>query len=64
MGGIVGFSSNKSNTMAVVTIAECANYGDLDTQVARASGIVAAANRYTEIENCVNEGDNVNALPR
>ena len=62
VGGIVGFSSNKSNTMAVVTIAECANYGDLDTQVARASGIVAAANRYTEIENCVNEGDNVNAF--
>lgn len=31
VGGIVGFSSNKSNTMAVVTIAECANYGDLDT---------------------------------
>lgn len=47
---------------AVVTIAECTNYGDLDTQVARASGIVAAANRYTEIENCVNEGDNVNAF--
>ena len=62
VGGIVGFSSNKSNTTAVVTIAECANYGDLDTQVARASGIVAAANRYTEIENCVNEGDNVNAF--
>jgi len=62
VGGIVGFSSNKSNTMAVVTIAECANYGDLDTQVARASGIVAAANRYTESENCVNEGDNVNAF--
>lgn len=48
--------------LAEVTIAECANYGDLDTQVARASGIVAAANRYTEIENCVNEGDNVNAF--
>ena len=62
VGGIVGFSSNKSNTTAVVTIAECTNYGDLDTQVARASGIVAAANRYTEIENCVNEGDNVNAF--
>ena len=62
VGGIVGFSSNKSNTTAVVTIAECANYGDLDTQVARASGIVAAANRYTEIENCLNEGDNVNAF--
>lgn len=62
IGGIVGFSSNKSNTTAVVTIAECTNYGDLDTQVARASGIVAAANRYTEIENCVNEGDNVNAF--
>lgn len=61
-GGIAGFSSNKANTTAVVTFADCINYGDLDTQVARASGIVAAANRYTEIENCVNEGDNVNAF--
>ncbi|WP_295940747.1 hypothetical protein [uncultured Alistipes sp.] len=63
VGGIVGFSSNKANTVAVVRIVECVNYGDLDTQAARASGIVAAANRYTEIEGCVNEGDNINAFP-
>ena len=58
-GGIVGAICANENDSHILS---CTNYGDLDTQVARASGIVAAANRYTEIENCVNEGDNVNAF--
>ncbi len=63
VGGIVGFSSNNSSSTVPVVIRNCVNYGDLDTAAGRASGIAAAANRYTVFEGCVNEGDNISRFP-
>lgn len=62
MAGICGFATGNATNKICNDIAYCDNYGNITSNSARASGIVAAANRYTEIENCVNEGDNVNAF--
>ena len=40
--------------------ATCVNNGDITTKVGRASGIVAAANRYTHLTDCANYGNNFN----
>lgn len=61
VGGIVGFSSNLSGVEDAVNITECDNYGDINSAAARASGIVAAANRYTMVRKCTNYGNNVNS---
>lgn len=62
MAGICGFATGNATNKICNDIAYCDNYGNITSNSARSSGIVAAANRYTEIENCVNEGDNVNAF--
>ena len=45
-----------------VTFTGCVNRGNLSTKAARASGIVAAANRYTHLTDCTNYGHNDNAF--
>lgn len=37
---------------------------DIESGTARASGIVAACNRYTHIRGCDNYGDNINTHPK
>ncbi len=60
--GIVGFSTNYTGKTTEVRIAKCVNYGDLETETGRVSGIVASANRYTSVEECVNWGESVNVF--
>ena len=61
--GIVGFSHAHADTQKMNTISSCSNYGDMTSQLARTSGICAAANRSTEIFNCENNGNQVNSFP-
>lgn len=61
--GIVGFAHALQTSEEVNTISSCSNYGDMTSQFARTSGIVAAANRNTEIFNCENNGNQVNSFP-
>lgn len=56
LGGIAGFSSNTNNTTLVKFI-DCTNDADIYSAAGRSSGILAAANRYTVLQNCVNNGD-------
>lgn len=59
-GGICGFSTNADTSDKLVKIVGCLNYGDMETSLARISGIVASANRYTEISDCKNYGNSIN----
>lgn len=61
VGGIAGFTTNTNNTTNV-TVTDCINDGDIYTNVGRASGIVAAANRYTKLKNCTNNGNQSNSF--
>ena len=61
--GIVGFAHALADTEKMNTISSCSNYGDMTSQLARTSGICAAANRSTEIFNCENNGNQVNSFP-
>lgn len=60
IGGICGFSSNLAGSTNAVAFTGCVNRGNLTTKAARASGIVAAANRYTHLTDCTNYGNNFN----
>lgn len=60
IGGICGFSTNLASSANAVAFTGCVNRGNLTTKVGRASGIVAAANRYTHLTDCTNYGDNFN----
>ena len=60
--GIVGFAHAFLNSTKKNTISSCVNYGNMNSHLARTSGIVAAANRNTEILNCSNEGDQINSF--
>lgn len=60
IGGICGFSTNHASSANVVAFTGCVNRGNLTTKAARASGIVAAANRYTHLTDCTNYGNNFN----
>lgn len=62
VAGICGFSTNANGSTNFVTISNCVNHADLETTCARASGIVAAANRYTLITDCTNNGTNTNSF--
>ncbi|MBQ7268638.1 MAG: phosphodiester glycosidase family protein [Bacteroidales bacterium] len=63
VAGILGFGSNDLSSAERVHVFHCTNNGDIDSKACRASGIVAAANRYTVIEYCENHGNNYNAFP-
>ena len=41
---------------------DCVNDGDIYTNAGRSSGIVAGANRYTKLEDCINNGDMVSSV--
>ena len=56
VGGIIGFTTNLNNT-TMVNVTGCVNDGDIFSDCGRVSGIVSAANRYTSIKNCTNNGD-------
>ncbi len=58
VGGIAGFSTNTNNA-TTVSFTNCINDGDIYTNAGRSSGIVAAANRYTSMKGCINNGDMV-----
>ena len=60
IGGICGFSTNHASSANAVVFTGCVNRGNLTTKAARASGIVAAANRYTHLTDCTNYGNNFN----
>ena len=60
----MGFSSNDGSSQQKVIISDCINYGDMTSATGRTSGIVAAANRYTQLTNCVNHGDQMNTCPK
>lgn len=60
IGGICGFSTNHASSANAVAFTGCVNRGNLTTKAARASGIVAAANRYTHLTDCTNYGNNFN----
>ena len=59
-GGIAGFSSNTNNTTLVKFI-DCTNDADIYSAAGRSSGILAAANRYTVLQNCVNNGNQIHS---
>lgn len=60
IAGICGFGTNDISSTERVQILNCVNSGNMTSETARTSGIVAAANRYTLIKNCLNTGNNVN----
>lgn len=62
--GIVAFATNEASSQQKVIISDCINYGAMTSALARTSGIVAAANRYTQLTNCVNHGDQLNTFPK
>ncbi|WP_295940749.1 DUF4886 domain-containing protein [uncultured Alistipes sp.] len=59
--GICGFATGNTTAKICNVIAYCDNYGDITSTSARSSGIVAAANSYTEINSCVNHGNQLNS---
>lgn len=63
VAGIVGFAHSLLESDKMNTISSCSNYGDMSSQLARTSGIVAAANRNTDIVSCENNGNQLNSFP-
>ena len=60
--GILGFGTNLNGATTIVAVVDCVNNGDMESATARTSGIVAAANRYTHIRGCVNNGNQINSF--
>lgn len=61
-GGVVGFATsiNSADNVSRVILKGCVNNGDMDTDLGRCSGILATANTGTTLEDCTNNGDQVN----
>jgi hypothetical protein len=57
--GICGFASTAAAIPNVIL--DCNNRGDMVSATGRTSGIVAAANRYTNISYCTNYGNQTNS---
>lgn len=62
--GICGFSTNEKDSKICNRISYCDNYAEMISNTGRTSGIVAAANRYTQLASCVNHGDQLNTMPK
>ena len=60
--GIVSFANAPTNNPKGNVISSCNNYGEMVSQAGRTSGIVAAANCCTRIENCENRGHQLNTM--
>lgn len=63
VAGIVGFTNAPSGGSKRITVSSCNNYGDLNSQAGRTAGVVGAANRNTDINDCENRGDQLNTMP-
>lgn len=61
VGGIAGFSTT-STTSLLSIFTDCVNDGNIYTNAGRVSGIVAGANRYTKLKDCINNGDVVSSV--
>ncbi len=55
VAGVVAFANGKAGVPVLVR--NCANHGDLNTTVARVSGILAGPNAYCSVSGCVNRGN-------
>ena len=62
VAGLLGFGTNHLNSTEIVAVLDCVNNGDIESATARASGLVAACNRYTHVRGCDNYGDNLNTF--
>ena len=62
MAGILAFGTNDASVSKIVHVKDCTNKGNIESATARASGIVAACNRYTVIRGCKNYGNNLNTF--
>jgi len=60
--GIAGFANAPVGNAKRIRIAECNNYGDMESQAGRQAGILAAANACTDIQNCDNRGNQINTM--
>ncbi len=55
VAGVVAFANGKAGVPVLVR--NCVNHGDLNTTVARVSGILAGPNAYCSVSGCVNRGN-------
>ena len=62
VAGILGFGTNHVDVSKIVHVKDCVNRGNIESATARASGIVAACNRFTVIRGCENYGNNLNTF--
>ena len=62
VAGILGFGTNDASVSKIAHVKDCTNKGNIESATARASGIVAACNRYTVIRGCANYGNNLNTF--
>ena len=62
VAGILGFGTNDASVSKIAHVKDCTNKGNIESATARASGIVAACNRYTVIRGCKNYGNNLNTF--
>ena len=62
VAGILAFGTNHASVSKVAHVKDCTNKGNIESATARASGIVAACNRYTVIRGCANYGHNLNTF--
>ena len=62
VAGILAFGTNHASVSKIAHVKDCINKGNIESATARASGIVAACNRYTVIRGCKNYGHNVNTF--
>ena len=62
--GIAGFANAPTGNSKRNRIAECNNYGDMESQAGRQAGILAAANSCTDIQNCENRGNQTNTMDK
>lgn len=61
-GGIVGFATTPKGIASRVYIKNCVNNGDMNVTLGRCSGIVATGNCGTVLEDCTNNGNQVNSI--
>ena len=62
VAGILAFGTNDASVSKIVHVKDCTNKGNIESATARASGIVAACNRFTVIRGCKNYGNNLNTF--
>ena len=63
VAGIVGITNANSTSDKRIAVSSCNNYGNLNSQAGRTAGIVGAANRNTDINDCENRGNQLNTMP-